>query len=139
MTGFAKTIPKGTIIEIQFIADYWTYTHALPRNTKHIAIDGQVCFHRRLIADPVKPPRSPTGYVSLVNGINKDMSGARLLQMIVSTYPVGWVSFGHLLKIQHCCLCPNGGYNQPLATHLPPPPTHPHHPPTPYNVPSVIL
>ena len=25
-------------------------------NTKHIAIDGQVCFHWQLIADSIKPP-----------------------------------------------------------------------------------
>ena len=46
-----KTVPNGTINEIQFIADYQTYTLALPRNTKHIALDGQVCFHYRLIAN----------------------------------------------------------------------------------------
>ena len=60
-----------------------------------MAIDGQVFFHRRLFADPVKPPRCTTGSVELlnginkdVNGINKDVSGARLLTMTVSTYPV---------------------------------------------------
>ena len=37
---------------------------------------------------PVKPPRYTTGSVRPVNGINKDMSGARLLQTTVSVYPV---------------------------------------------------
>ena len=45
VTGFTKTVPNGTRNEIQFIADYLTYTLALPGNTKHIAIDDQVCFH----------------------------------------------------------------------------------------------
>ena len=26
VTGFAKTVPNGTRIEIQFIAEYYTYT-----------------------------------------------------------------------------------------------------------------
>ena len=58
VTGFEKTIPNSTRIEMQFIAEhqvkptlpkptyYTTYTLALPGNTKHIAIDSQVCFHR---------------------------------------------------------------------------------------------
>ena len=33
VTGFAKTVPNGTRIEIQFIADYYTYTLALSRNS----------------------------------------------------------------------------------------------------------
>ena len=62
-------------------------TLALPRNTKHIAIDGQVYFHRQLIADPVKPQRGTIGSVKTVNGINKDVSGARLLPTIITIYP----------------------------------------------------
>ena len=38
-----KTILISTRNEIQFIADYKTFTLALPKNTKQIAIDGQVC------------------------------------------------------------------------------------------------
>ena len=45
VTGFTKTVLIGTRNEIHFIADYETYTLALPENTKHIAIDSQVCFH----------------------------------------------------------------------------------------------
>ena len=48
-----------------------------------------MCFHRRLIADPVKPPMyTIAGSMGPVNGINKDVSGARLLLTTVSTYPV---------------------------------------------------
>ena len=60
-----------------------------------MTIDGQVCFLRWLIADPVKPPRCTTGSVGPVNGINKDVIGinkdvigARLLPMTISTYSV---------------------------------------------------
>ena len=63
-------------------------TLALPRSTKHIPIDGQVCIHIRLIADPVRPLRCTTGSVGPVSGINKDVSDARLLPMTVSTYPM---------------------------------------------------
>ena len=61
-----------------------------------------------------------------VGGINKDMCGAKLLQTTVSAYAVNCICFFHLLKTQHCSLCPCGMYNLPLAAHPPPPPTtHP--------------
>ena len=72
---------------------------------------------------PCQPWRYTTGSMEPVIGINKDVSGAWLLPMTISTYPVDWVCFCHLLKTQHCCLCPNGRYNPPLATHPPPPST----------------
>ena len=50
MIEFAKTIPNGTRNEIQFIADYYTYTLALPKNTKHIAIDGKSAFTDGLLS-----------------------------------------------------------------------------------------
>ena len=89
MTGFAKTIlmaqePKSEIL-LEIIH---TYNLALPRNTKHMAIDGQACFHKWLFANSVKPSRWTTGSVEPVNDINKDVCDARLLPMIVSTYPV---------------------------------------------------
>ena len=111
----------------------------------YVVIDDQVCFHRWLIADPVESSRCTTGSMGLVNGINKDVSGARLLPMTASTCPVDWVFFYHLLKTQHCCLCPNGRYSSLLTTYLPalPTPSHPlppTHPSThPYNMPSMIL
>ena len=107
------------------------YTLSLPINTKHIAIDGQVCFHWWLIANFVKPPWCTTGSVGLVNGINKDLTGAKLLSMTVSTCAVYWVPVCHFLKTQHCYLCPYGRFNPPLATHFPPSPTPSlSHPPT---------
>ena len=55
-----------------------------------MAIDGQVCFHRQTFANPVKPLRCTTGSMEQVNDINKDVSGARLLPMTVSTY-ILWI------------------------------------------------
>ena len=34
-----------------------------------MAIDGQVCFHRRVFADPIKSPKYTTGPVGPVNAI----------------------------------------------------------------------
>ena len=53
-----------------------------------MAKDGQVCFHRRLFADPVKLPRCTTDPVRPLDGINKDVGGAKLLLMATSVYPV---------------------------------------------------
>ena len=68
---------------------------------------------------------STTVSVGLVNGINKGVTSARLLPTTVSTCPVDYIPFCHLLKTQHCCLCPYGRLNPPPAT--------------PYNVRFVIL
>ena len=53
-TKSGKTGLIHTSTEIQFLSISERYTHALPRNTKYLAIDGQVCFYRRLFADAVK-------------------------------------------------------------------------------------
>ena len=64
-------------------------TLAPPRNTKHMAIDG----HASLLSQtafpiPVKLPRCTIGFVGPVNGINKDVTDAKLLPTTVSTYVV---------------------------------------------------
>ena len=91
-----------------------------------MAKDGQVCFHRRLFADPVKPQRCTTEPVRPLDGINKDVGGAKLLLTTTSVYPVDCTCICPLLKTQHHCLCPNGRSNPPSASHPPlPPPSHP--------------
>ena len=87
-------------------------------------IDGQVCFHRQPFATPVRPLRCTTGSLGPVNGINKDVSSTRLLPTTVSTYPVNWICFCHLLKTQYCCLCPITHLQLPTCPTLFPP-THP--------------
>ena len=102
-----------------------TYTLALSSRTKHIAKDDQVCFHRGLFANPVKPQRCTTEPVRSLDGINKDVSGAKLLLTTTSGYPVHCACFSPLLKTQHHCLCPNGSCNPPSAFHPSPPPPRP--------------
>ena len=65
-----------------------TYSLALPRNTEHMAMDNQVCFHTQHFANPVRPLWYTTGSVEPVDGINKDVSHASLLPTTVSTYSV---------------------------------------------------
>ena len=82
-----------------------------------MAKDGQVCFHRGLFADPVKPQRCTTEPVRPLDGINKDVGGAKLLPTPTSVYPVDCTCICPLLKTQHHCLCPNGRCNPPSASH----------------------
>ena len=90
-----------------------------------MAKDGQVCFHRRLFANPVKPQRRTTEPVRPLDGINKDVNGAKILLTTTFVYPVDCevdcTCFYPLLKTQHHCLCPNGSCNPPLTFHQPPP------------------
>ena len=58
-----------------------------------MAKDGQVCFHRRLFANPLKPQRCTTEPVRPLDGINKDVNGAKLLLMATSIYPCGLCLF----------------------------------------------
>ena len=110
----------------------YTLLHYLKiQNTKHIAIDDQVYFHWRLIAEPVKPPWCNTVSVGPVNGTNKDVTDARLLPTTVSTCPMDRVPFCLLLKTQYCCLCPYGRFNPPPATHMLPPSLPPSNQPHP--------
>ena len=44
MTGSRKTSLICTTTEIHFLSVRERCTHALPRNTKYLTIDGRVCF-----------------------------------------------------------------------------------------------
>ena len=66
-----------------------------------MAKDGQVCFYKGLFANPVKPLRCTTEPVRPLDGINKDVDGAKLLPMTTSVYPVDCAWFYLLLKPQH--------------------------------------
>ena len=123
VTGFMKTDPNHTRTEIFSLPKN---TLILPRCTKHMAKDGQVCFYRRLFADPVNPQRCTTEPVKPLHGTNKDVSCAKLLLMTTSVYLVNRACSCPLLKTQHHCLCPNRSCNPPLASQTPLPltPTH---------------
>ena len=88
-----------------------------------MAKDGQVCFHRRPFAGPVKPQRCTTEPVRPLDGTNKDVGGAKLLLTTTSAYLVHCACICPLPKTQLHCLCPNGRCNLPSASHSPPP-TH---------------
>ena len=51
VTEFAKTDLMGTHTEIHFLPADESHTHALSRDTKHLRLDGQVCFFRQLFSD----------------------------------------------------------------------------------------
>ena len=96
-----------------------------------MAKDGQVCFHRSLFCPSCKTTKVTTEPVRPLDGINKDVGGAKLLLMTTFTYPVHCVCICPLLKTQHHCLCPNEMCNPASASCQPPlppttlPPTHP--------------
>ena len=54
VTVFWKTDRIDTNIEIHFLPVDESHTHALSRDTKHLRLDGWVCFYRRLFSDAVK-------------------------------------------------------------------------------------
>ena len=82
-------------------------------------------FTEGFLADPVKPQRCTTESVKPLDGINKDVGGAKLLLTTTSVYPVDCACICPLLKTQHHCLCPNGRCNPPSASHSPLPPSCP--------------
>ena len=127
VTGSGKTGLIATITDIHFLPVRESCTHALPRNTKYLIIDGQVCFYRRPCTDAVKP----TGCISWpwraliglhgVPGCSSRQSWPPLASLVDST------SLRPILRAQHCCLSPNGCFSLPSASHPPPPPPHPPH------------
>ena len=53
VTVFWKTDRMVTNTEIHFLPVDECHTHALPRDTMHLRLDGQVCFYRRLFCHAV--------------------------------------------------------------------------------------
>ena len=121
MTGSEKTGLIATITDIHFLPVPESYTHALPRNTKYLIIDGQVCFYRRLFTNAVKPPGTRVHFMAL-EGINRTAWGTSLLLTAVLASLVDSTSLCPMLRAQHCCLSPNGCFSSPSASHPPPTP-----------------
>ena len=71
MTVFWKTDHVVTNTEIHFLPVDESHTHALSRDTKHLSLDGQVCFFRRLFSDDAKPRGCISWPVRPLRGINK--------------------------------------------------------------------
>ena len=114
-----------TNIEIHFLPVDECHTHAPSRNTKHLRLDGQVCFYRWLFCDTVKPQGCISWPVWPLRGIIKTAWGAQLILTADLVYHSSCASLGHLLMAQLCHFCLNGCFSPTTAPHLPPPPTCP--------------
>ena len=68
MTVFWKTDHVVTNTEIHFLPVDESHTHALSRDTKHLSLDGQVCFCRWLFSDDAKPQGCISWPVWLLRG-----------------------------------------------------------------------
>ena len=123
-----KTDRIDTNTEIHFLPVDESHTHALSRDTKHLRLDGQVCFYRRLFSDAVKPLGCLSWPLWPLRGINKTAWGVKLILTAGLAFPVSCAGLGHLLMAKHCPLSLNVCFTPPTAPHLPPPPTPP--PPT---------
>ena len=123
MTVFWKTDHVVTNTEIHFLPVDESHTHALSRDTKHLSLDGQVCFCRRLFSDDAKPRGCISWPVRPLRGINKTAWGAKLILTADLVYQVSCARLGHPLMAQHCHLCLNVNFSPPTAPHPP------HHPP----------
>ena len=109
-----------------------------PRDTKHLSLDGQVCFCRRLFSEDAKPRGCISWPVRPLRGINKTAWGAKLILTADLVYQVSCARLGHPCTdgTQHCHLCLNVCFSPPTAPHPPPPLTPPpSHLPTPYRLP----
>ena len=117
-----------TSTEIQFLSISERYTHALSRNTKYLAIDGQVCFYRQLFADAVKPRRCMSWSWGVLIGLH----GVPNCSSQQSGLPSGLYQFTSLtegtalLFESEWVLYPAFGSPPAPTTHPTPlPPTHP--------------
>ena len=111
----------GTNTEIHFLPVDESHIYALSRDTKHLSLDGQVCFCRWLFSDAVKPRGCILWPVWPLKGINKVAWDAKLILMEGLAYPVSCASLGHLLMAQHCNLCLSVCFSPPTTPHPPPP------------------
>ena len=113
-----------THTEIHFLPVDESHTHALFRDTKHLRLDGQVCFNRRLFSDAVKPQGCLSWPLWPLRGINKTAWAAKLVLTAGLAYPVSCAGLGHLLMTNLCPLSLKVCFTLPTAPH----------PPTPYRL-----
>ena len=79
-----------------------SHTHALSRDIKHLSLDGQVCFCRRMFCDAAKPRGCISCHVCPLRGINKTAWGVKLILTADLVYQVSRASLGHPLMAHHC-------------------------------------
>ena len=117
-----------TNTEIHFLPVGECHTHALSRDTKHLRLDGQVCFYRRLFCDTVKSQGCISWPVWSLRGINKTVWSAKLILTADLVYHWSYASLGHLLVVQHCHFSLNACFSPSTTLH--PPHCQPLSPPT---------
>ena len=104
VTVFWKTDRMVTNTEIHFMPVDECHTHALPRDTMHLRIVGQVCFYRRLFCDAVKPQGCISWPVWPLRGINKTAWGAKLILTAGLVHHSSCASL-HYQKCGHRIVC----------------------------------
>ena len=126
MTGFVKAIPNRTRSEIQFI-NCWVLNLHSCTTQKHQAhvYSSQVCFHRWLFANPIKPPKCTTGSVGPVKWHEKGYEWCQIpandCRSILWIEPVSVTDWRHSTAI---CVLMEGI----ICLRLPTYPHHPQHP-----------
>ena len=150
MTGYWKTVHNVTLGQLHFIGPANSHPHTLSMHCYIIGLSWLVCFSRAGFADRVKswlrqwdPWRALDGRYgsdihpcvgetslkapqSCIHPCVGEMS-LKALQACQGLWPA-------LLGLIATPNSPIGRYNQPRASHPPPPPTPPSfHPPTPYT------
>ena len=125
VTRSGKTGLIATITDIHFLPVRESCTHALPRDTKCLIIDGQICFYRRLFTDAVKSPGCILWPWRALIGLHGVPGCSSWL-----SWPPLWIPTGlcPILRAQHCCLGPNGCLARLWLPTLPPIPLPPAHP-----------
>ena len=69
--GYGKIFPFGTTEILFCLYMHGSYTHAVFKNTKCLATDGQVCFYGRLFSDTAIPKGYILGPGSPLKCINR--------------------------------------------------------------------
>ena len=104
VTVFWKTDHVVTNTEIHFLPVDESHTHALSRDTKHLSLDGQVCFCRRLFSDDAKPRGCISWPVRPLRGINKTAWADGRLGLPGELCPAGSPTDGTALPFVSECL-----------------------------------
>ena len=91
MTGFAKALPKGTKTETHFDQ---TYTDVKVSNGSYLAMDGQICFHRKFTTS--NTAGCTTGLLLLLRSDTK-LRTSKLPSTFLS-HSVDCVSLCHILN-----------------------------------------
>ena len=118
-----------TNTEIHFLPVDESHTHALFRDTKHLRLDGWVCFYRQIFSDAVKPRGCLSWPLWPLRGINKTAWGAKDGKpgLPCELCRSGSLTDGKALLFEFECLL-NPAYGSPPAPTAHPTPLPPAHP-----------